>query len=321
MSEFTFIVTTALEGFLHLLAALASTVSLDFTGDLPKLNGMEMGLRFSNDNLDFLFGKGIRLADLFGNPTIETLGPPPDEVFAPIIGAMTLEVLGIFSTSTIGLLYKSRTLTLGKALIATIAMKTLSALGEILLVENELNSMQNGQTKGLIAEFLGELHFGRVLGFVVSLVLILFIELLPISRSAKIVSIATIEFLVDILKQTFFENFYGKIVGSEIPSDRYWLINEEGTGLRLGLLLGTIEASLFLVELNKDDASNIVFDFLTGGLQLIDLERIQFITNYVVDSDRTSLSIKTGLCIIIGVLVAAHLIQSAYWLERTDNYL
>lgn len=305
MSGFAFTVTTALEGFLHLLAALPPTVSLDVTGDLPKLNGMEMGFRFSTDNLDFLFGKGIRLADLFGNPTIETLGPPPDEAFAPIIGAMMLEVMGIFSTSTIGLLYKSRTLRLEKALIATIAMKTLSALGEILLVENELNSMQNDQTKGLTTEFLGELHFGWVIGLVSGL----FGGLLSV---LGLVIIEVIDFLLDLYKLRFFENFYGKIVGSEIPSDRYWLINEEGTGVRLRMLLGNIEANLLRAELNKDDASDIILGLLTGGLFLIDLDRMQQITNNVVDSDRTSLSVKTGLWIIIGVLVAVHLILSTY---------
>ncbi len=312
MGGFAFAVTSALKGFLQLLATLAPSIPIDFAGDLPKVNGMELGVRFSNDNLDFLLGKGIRLADVFGNPTVETLGFPPDEAFTLILSGMMINLLGIFASTITAFFFKSRALTLEKALTWTILMKTLVVLAEILMVENTLNSIQDSRNKVLITEFLGELHFGWVLG--------LFSALFGMFG---VILGSGLEFFTDIYKDQLYQFFFAKFVDSEIPLDKFWLINEEGTGLRIGILFGSIEGSLLIKKL--EEAKDIFVDLLTSGLVLINLDKIRQIKRNLRVGfdlrDKTSISVQLGLRIMLGVFMAVHLILSAYWLKRTNNYL
>ncbi len=260
---------------------------------------MELGVRFSNDNLDFLLGKGIRLADVFGNPTVETLGMPPDDVVDLIIGALVIDFFNMLTTYTIAQFFQSQILTLEKAVVTVLSTKLLFALNEIVMMTAGLNSKQK-QTRGLTAEFFGQFHFGWAIGTILAWV--------GSFKYMRLVSL--LELFTDILKDNFYRYFYGLVVGDAVPEGSYWLFDNDANGLRIGEFFGYVEGTLILEKMSSDDVelmASIISPFLPDILDSI-------------NQDRTN-SISAGLWIILGISMVVHLMLSTFWLYQTYKYL
>ncbi len=301
MNGLVFTVNTALTGFLQVLQTLVPSVTLDLGGSLPKVNGAEFGLRFANDNLDFMFGRGIGLADLLGEPAIETLGMPPDDVLGLIMIALVIDFFNLLTIFTIAQFFQSQILTLEKAVVAMLSTKLLFALSEIVIMTAGLNSLQ-GRIRGLTAEFFGQFHFGWALGTILSWV--------GSFKHMRLVSL--LELFTDVLKDNFYRYFYGLVVGEVVPEDSYWVLDYDANGLRIGLFFGYIEGTLMLEKMSSDDIelmASTISPFLPDILPFINQGRT------------SSISIRTGLWIMLGISMVAHLMLSTFWLYQTRNYL
>ena len=114
--------------------------------------------------------------------------------------------------------------------------------------------------------------------------------------------------------------FYALFVNSELPADRYWLIKEGVTGLRIGMLLGVIEGKLLLNELDVKEAMDTYVETMIGGITGFPImEPLDLIQH--VKRNTKSIPVEIGLKTLVGLSMVANLMLASYWLNQISNYL
>ena len=279
----TFSVTfnSILKASLMVISAVFGVEDLiDISGALPTVDGIEMGLSFIMDDLEFKFGSGIGLYDLFGQMRVETLGLRP-EMRNYLLTYLGFRFSNIFYTSTFSFLSKNPAKTVDVLFLWLISQYAFNSLSGFYAINQhpagfaEVNLTHETVQK---YEFFGALHFGWfvmmlinvVIGFVMGKVIglaermgsflnrvsswlgLVTDRLTGMARvfetlkdGLKIVGpiFAQIfgDFIIDIFLDNWYRDFYRLIVKKPYLDQTFYLWDEDLTGLKVGMYMGLIE--------------------------------------------------------------------------------
>ncbi|RMG39277.1 MAG: hypothetical protein D6732_04335, partial [Methanobacteriota archaeon] len=262
LSTLAFAVNSAMKGFASLITALDPSMAVDLSGSTVRINGLQLGVEFSNDVLTFFLGRTISLIDIFGNPTFETLGVDANigitilnHIFADLLVLIpetwSLFKLEIFLGLQIGLI-----------------------LTRVLLSDTEVATMGvDSQMRNSLLEFLSLYHF--ITGFfllmkvIANLIVLIsgnyfgshFLTFYPdkvmaskamLSEISIISSLAFIDLILEIFGDSFATNLwsvlFSQISGKE-PSFRLgnWFFDPISLGKGVSLIIATLLMDIPLV--------------------------------------------------------------------------
>ena len=324
LNTISFIVNSAMKGFASLIAALDPSIAVDLSRAIVNINGIKLGMEFSNDALTFYLGRVISLVDLFGSPTVETLGMP-SLVRNMVNLALTAD---IYQTGIIGMIisrYIESPVPVTETMKLMIFMLVLYGLFDWLLVAPDqyaafpLDPINRTRTMGLTAEFFAALHFGWALQLLVNAIVFL-VGILFGSKAKYMLKtiVVIINLLTDVFKRYFYLNLFNAIVSNPYPNDVYNYMENPSyplTPLRLGMAFGEIEGIFSdMFEINKKTLENLIGEFgLHAFLELF------FATGR--SETNPAKGFLGGTFLLVLLSFAYHLTMSVLYLKRADRFL
>lgn len=323
LSTIAFAVNSAMKGFASLMTALDPSMSVDLSGSTVRINGLQLGVEFSNDALTFFLGRTISLIDIFGSPKIETLGIPR-EVVPPVNMALMIDFIQAMVVASIISTYISSPIPITEATKWMLLTLVAGGLVEWFIVTPDhhepypTESINHSRVMGLTAEFFAAFHFGWAIQLLLNALIFLLGHIT--GKNAKLIPmmISLQNFFVDIIKEFLYIRLFDVFVNNPFPIDRYYLIdNPVVQSLRVGMLIGEIEgifAGMF--EMKQGTLLEELNDFVGSFFMGLDVKGMIDFTE--ISSNRYS---ATGTLLLTLLSFAYHLFITILYLKRVDQYL